>query len=169
MTYALVAYGSSHGSTADIADWIGETLRERGIRVDVSDAATVEDVSHYDLVVLGGALYAHRWQRQARRFARRHRTALLARPVWLFSTGPLDRSAEGAVIAPVPQVARIAERISARGHSTFGGRLAPDTTGFLARRMARTMAGDFRNRAQVTAFAYGIAAEAARPDVDAVR
>ncbi|MGY0234220.1 flavodoxin domain-containing protein [Longispora urticae] len=169
MINALVAYGSAHGSTAEIAGWIGEALRERGLHVEVRDAAAVDDVTEYDLVVLGGALYAHRWQRDARRFARRHREALTGRRVWLFSTGPLDRTAEDGSIAAVPKVARIAEKLHARGHVTFGGRLAADSTGFLASRMARTMAGDFRNRTQVTAWAYAIAADAVRPGTEILR
>lgn len=90
MTRVLVAYGSRRGSTAEIARWIGDVLHGLGLEAEVAEAATVRDVTAYDAVVLGGALYAGRWHKDARRFARRHATALSGRPVWLFSSGRLD-------------------------------------------------------------------------------
>jgi menaquinone-dependent protoporphyrinogen oxidase len=90
-----------------------------------------------------------RWHRDARHFVRRYRDALSERPVWLFSSGPLDRSAEERDIAPVRSVARATRRIGARGHVTFGGRLTPDPGGRIATGMAKKSAGDFRNREQV--------------------
>lgn len=33
----LAAYGSKRGSTAEIAEKIGETLRQKGLQVDVLD------------------------------------------------------------------------------------------------------------------------------------
>ena len=93
MTLALVAYCSKRGSTMEIAEWIGADLREAGVDVDVRPANSVKEVAPYDLVILGGALYMGRWHRDARRFARRHARMLRTRPVWLFSSGPLDDSA----------------------------------------------------------------------------
>lgn len=98
---ALVAYGSKNGSTAEIARWIASVLRDNGIDADARSAHEIQDVGPYDAVVLGGALYAGRWHRDARRFARRHHRELAARPVWLFSSGPLDPSASERDIPPV--------------------------------------------------------------------
>src|SRR5437016_11621099 len=94
----LVAYGTKNGATAGIAQTIGETLREHGVSVDVCPAAQVRQVSGYHAVVLGGALYMSRWHRAAVRFARRYAGSLRGRPVWLFSSGPLDTSADHADI-----------------------------------------------------------------------
>src|SRR6266536_3613757 len=107
----LVAYGSKGGGTAGIAETLGAALREDGLSVDVRPAAEVRDVSGYDAVVLGGAVYAARWHPEARKFARRHGRALRGRPVWLFSSGPLDRSAEAGEIAPVRSAAQAAEQL----------------------------------------------------------
>jgi menaquinone-dependent protoporphyrinogen oxidase len=157
----LVAYGSKRGGTAEIAQWIGDELRDAGLRVEVRPARKVRKVDTYDLVVLGGALYMGRWHRDARGFVRRHARALRARPVWLFASGPLDRSAEQDGLSPVPRTAglvRAADRVGAHGHIVFGGRLSPDANGFPASAMAKKMAGDYRNEARVRTWAAGIAA-----------
>ncbi|MBQ0984773.1 flavodoxin domain-containing protein [Streptomyces sp. F63] len=156
----LVTYGSKHGSTADIAQWIGDALRAREIDVVVLPASGVRDLEPYDAVVIGGGLYSGRWQKDAVRFARRNREELDRRPVWLFSSGPLDPSASERRIPPPKSVARIAEHVHAREHMTFGGRLAEDSDGFLTRRLvAEGRGGDFRDREQVRAWGEHIAAE----------
>lgn len=153
----LVAYASRHGATAEIAGWIAERLRGAGLRASVRETREVDDLSGYDAVVLGGALYARRWPRDARRFVRRHRTALRGVPVWLFSSGPLDESAETNELPPTRQVARLAARLDARGHATFGGAIQP-TSGAMARSMAAKLdRTDFRNRELVNAWADRIA------------
>ncbi len=160
-TRVLVAYGTEHGSTAEIAEWIAHDLRSRGLVAEVASAGAVRDVDGFDAVILGGALSGGRWHRDARRFARRYATALRGRPVWLFSSGPLDHSAEERDIPPVRSAARAARWLDARGHTTFGGRLRASARGFPASAMARTRAGDFRDRDQVRAWADTIAADLA--------
>ncbi|MCX4511025.1 flavodoxin domain-containing protein [Streptomyces sp. NBC_01619] len=157
---ALVAYGTTNGSTAEIARYIGSVLQDRGIRTEVRPAAEVHDVGPYDVVVLGGALYSGRWHRDARRFSRRHRRALAERPVWLFSSGPLDHSASRGDIAPVPGARRAARRLGAEEHVTFGGRLSPQARGRVARMMLEDgRGGDFRDFSCIAAWAERIAAD----------
>ena len=112
--------------------------------------------SRLGLVVAGG-LYAQRWHRDARRFVRRHQRELRVMPVWLICSGPLDDSADAGTLAVPKGVAKLADRVGARGTQTFGGRLAPDATGFIAGSMAKTRAGDFRSREQVDRFAREVA------------
>lgn len=154
----LIAYGTTRGSTAGIADMIADALRTEGISVDVRAAAQAGDVAGFDGIVLGGALYANRWHRDARRFARRNAKALTGRPVWIFSSGPLDASADGKDIGPVPQAADAARRLGAREHVTFGGRLSAEDGGFLARAMVRNgHGGDFRNPDRIASWSRAIA------------
>lgn len=157
MSHVLVAYASKHGSTREIAEVIGESLRETGLEVDVRAAAEVDDLGPYDAVVLGSALYSAHWQRDANRFVRRHRAELPQRPVWLFSSGPLDWSADRADIPLAEHVARDVEPIGARGHRTFGGRLLPDTPGIEPHILATHPTGDFRNWTAIRAWAREIA------------
>ncbi|MGP3953517.1 flavodoxin domain-containing protein [Streptomyces sp. 7N604] len=154
----LVAYGTRNGSTAEIAEWIGDALRQSGLRAEVRSAAEVRDIEEYEAVVLGGALYMGRWHRDATRFARRHDAALYARSVWLFSSGPLDPSAGERDIPPVPGVDRIAFRLDVLGHITFGGRLQEGAKGLIARQILKSgRGGDFRDPERVRAWARGIA------------
>jgi menaquinone-dependent protoporphyrinogen oxidase len=110
-------------------------------------------------VVVGGALYMARWHRDARRFVRRHRRDLRVRPVWLFSSGPLGDDEQKPDIPPVRGVATLMRKVAARGHATFGGCLASDPRGFMARSMATTMAGDWRDPAQVERWSASISAD----------
>ncbi|HEY5836338.1 flavodoxin domain-containing protein [Streptomyces sp.] len=164
----LVAYASKNGGTAEMAQWIGETLSGEGLDVEVRPAPAVEDLRPYTAVVLGSGVYAGRWLREAVRFARHHRKALLRIPVWLFSSGPLDVSAAEREIPAVPGVLKIADGLDAREHVTFGGRLVEGARGFIARLiLSKGKGGDFRDRDRVRAWALGIAKEAAaqpRPD-----
>jgi menaquinone-dependent protoporphyrinogen oxidase len=154
----LVAYGTKNGSTAGIADMIVATLRADGLTAEACPAADVRSVEEYDAVVLGGALYAGRWHRDSRTFARHYADALQSRPVWLFSSGPLDNSADKRELRPVSQVVKIATRVGAVEHVTFGGRLTKDAAGFMAKAIVRAgKGGDFRNPERIAAWSHTIA------------
>lgn len=155
----LVTFGSSRGGTEGLAGFVADVLAAQGFHVDVRPAAEVKSLDEYDAVVVGGALYAMRWHRDAIRFVRRHHTALSARPTWFFSSGPLDASASDHTIPPVKTVARLMHQVGARGHMTFGGRLRPDAKGFMAAKIAKKSAGDWRDHEQVDAWADAIAAD----------
>ncbi|WP_306320339.1 MULTISPECIES: flavodoxin domain-containing protein [unclassified Streptomyces] len=157
----LVAYATKNGSTAEIAEHVAGELAKAGCAVTVRPAAQAwRIVGEYDAVVLGGALYAGRWHRDARRCAWRARHELAARPVWLFSSGPLDASASERDIAPVAGVRRLADRTDARGHVTFGGRLDENARGRMARMIVKNgRGGDFRDFERIGAWARGIAGE----------
>jgi menaquinone-dependent protoporphyrinogen oxidase len=159
--HVLVTYGSKRGSTAELAAWLGDALTAEGLGVDVLPVREARDLEGYDAVVLGGALYANRWYRTARRFARRRRRQLRERAVWLFSSGPLDDSATERDIPPTKSVAATMTSLGARGHQTFGGSLRPDVSGFIASKVAAKAGGDHRDPAQVRAWAHTIATELA--------
>ncbi|NXY93028.1 flavodoxin [Streptomyces sp. BR123] len=158
----LVAYGSKHGATAGIAAEIGRTLREDGLDAVVLPADDVDDVRGFDAVVLGGSLYAGRWSGKARHCAERNEHYLKHRPVWLFSSGPIDSSAEQHEIPPVPAVARQMERLGAREHVTFGGSITASTPGLIAKAVIRHgRGGDFRNPERIQTWAHHISSELA--------
>jgi menaquinone-dependent protoporphyrinogen oxidase len=138
---------------------VADGLREEGFTVEIAPARKAGTPERYEAVVVGGALYAFRWHRDARRFVKRHAGALRQRPTYLFSSGPLDDSATKGDIPPVKVVRSLMERIGARDHVTFGGRLSPDAKGFPASAMAKTNAGDWRDADQVRAWTHRLALE----------
>ncbi len=145
----LVAYGSKRGGTLGLAEWLTDALREDGHEVTLRPAREVDDVSRFDAVIVGGSIYVFRWHRDARAFIHRHRDALLSRPVWLFSSGPLDDSATERDLRPIRFVRRAMIRIGAKGHKTFGGRMLPNDRSTLP-------VGDWRDRDQVVGWAREI-------------
>jgi menaquinone-dependent protoporphyrinogen oxidase len=155
----LIVYGSKRGGTEGLANMVADAFREEGFTAEVAAARAAPGVEGYDTVVIGGALYEMRWHRDARRFVKRHARDLRNRATYLFSSGPLDDSATQRDIPPVKGVQALMDTIGARGHITFGGRLAPDVKGFPAAAMAKKYAGDWRDPAHVRSWVEGIAAE----------
>ncbi|MEU4191714.1 flavodoxin domain-containing protein [Kribbella sp. NPDC026611] len=150
----LVAYASKAGATAGIAEAIGDELRAHGHLVDVLDVAQVNDLTPYDAVVLGSAIYARRWRPEAVHFLRHHTAELRDRQVWLFHSGPVGPDKDQAQTMP-RAVRHAAEKIGATPAVTFAGRLTPETaTGFLARHLATgTLSGDSRDWSKIRAWA----------------
>lgn len=164
MPDVLVTYASKRGSTAEIAAAIAQTLRESGLTVVCTPAGAVEDLAGVGAVVLGSALYAHRWRGEARRFLRRHSDELARRPLWVFSSGPVGEpkgDAEPSALEP-PGVVRRIEELGARGHVVFGGSMPAEPHGFLERVAVRNTPPEYRDLRdwdEIRGWAAGIASE----------
>jgi len=85
----LVAYATRYGSTREVAERVGATLRDRGLSVDVRSAKSVSDLSPYTAVVLGAPYFLGKMLKEATAFLERQRSALEAMPVALFALGPV--------------------------------------------------------------------------------
>jgi menaquinone-dependent protoporphyrinogen oxidase len=142
---------------------VADAFTQAGMEAVVRPGIEARSVDGYDAVVVGGALYANRWHRDARHFVKRETHGLLERPVWFFSSGPLDESARDDGIEPTRQVAKLMARVGTRGHMTFGGRLEPTAKGFPAKSMAKTRSGDWRDPQQVAEWVDTIVAELRPP------
>ena len=154
----LVAYATKLGSTAEIAETIAQVLRDGGHYAAAVPAREVTSLDDYDAVVLGSALYAAYWRRDAHRFVDRFREQLKARPLWLFSAGPLDRRLARADQPITPHGAEITRGLGARAHHTFGGRLSPDAA--VAPQVLQTHRfGDFRDWQKIVEYGYRIGRE----------
>lgn len=81
----LVAYDSKHGSTATIAEKVGDVLCENGFQVDIRPALNIDAISAYDVIVLGSPMYYATFLPGALTFLERHRTALAAKDVAVFA------------------------------------------------------------------------------------
>src|SRR5688500_14389827 len=84
----LVAFATKYGATEAIAQHIGQALSEAGLPVDILPVEHVGDVLPYRAVVLGSAVYAGNWRKEAAQFLETFQLELATRPVWLFSSGP---------------------------------------------------------------------------------
>lgn len=159
----LVAYGTKYGATAEIAGRVGATLQKAGLTVDILPAGKVSDVSPYDAAVLGSAVYAGSWRKDAAQLLIRHEKALSERPVWLFSSGPTGLGDPVALLNGwrLPDALRpIAERIHVRDIAVFHGALDLQKLNlieWLLIRGIKAPAGDFRDWEAITAWAGGIA------------
>ncbi|MEV7182233.1 flavodoxin domain-containing protein [Kitasatospora sp. NPDC093679] len=155
----LVAYGTKHGATAGIAEEIGRVLGAEGFTTEVRPAAEVTTVAGFDAVVLGSALHMNRWQRDALRCVHRHADELARRPVWLFSSGPVDSSAEQYEIPGGPGGRGDGAPARARARDLRRQRDRRDT-GFVARSMVRhDKGGDFRSPEQIGRWARQVGAD----------
>ncbi len=159
----LVTYATKNGSTAGIAEAIGEELKGMGLKAEVRPVREVRDVRPHGAVVLGSAIYMTHWRREALRFGSRQASELQGRPVWLFESGPLDASADEGKNMPVKAAAELARQIGARDQVTLGGRLVPENAGRFTRRLMESGKsggyGEFRNFDRVRSWARAIGAE----------
>jgi menaquinone-dependent protoporphyrinogen oxidase len=152
----LVTCATKHGATTEIAEALGRELRLRGADADVVPAAEVDGVDTYDAVVLGSAVYMGRWLPAARELAERRSEELARRTTWLFSSGPIGEQPQPN---EPPDLHGLAERVHARGHRVFAGRLRRSDLSVLERaavRAAKAPDGDYRDWDAVAAFAEEI-------------
>lgn len=158
----LVTYASKRGSTAEIAEKIGEVLRQNGLLVDVLPVNKVRDLTPYRTVVLGSSVYIGLWRREAVKFLKENEKYLSELTVWLFSSGPTGTGdplelTEGWCF---PESLRpVIERIQPRGITCFGGKLDLKNMNLIEKMMinkVKAPIGDFRNWVAITSWAEAI-------------
>ena len=160
----LVAYATKYGATKEIAERMGEVLGQAGVQADVQPAERVKDLDPYKAVVLGSAVYAGSWRKEAVAFLEAHEKALAQRPAWIFSSGPTGNADPVAIMKGwrFPEAQRpIADRIKPREIVMFHGVLDIKRMSFAERTIIKGMkapTGDFRDWTAITAWAQGIAA-----------
>jgi menaquinone-dependent protoporphyrinogen oxidase len=162
----LVAFGSRHGGTREIAATLARGLtaapagRRSGLSVALAPVEQRPDPMAFDAVVLGSPVYGGRWLAPVVDYVREVFPGLCDRPTWLFSSGMEGVS---SALLPATDDARwIGACIDAREHRTFAGRLETRLLS-AAERDAWTAgpqaSGDFRDRAAVHGWAERIASD----------
>lgn len=82
----FVGYASAHGSTAEIAEFIGKIIEEREFSVTIGNVSTVNSVDDYDAFVLGSAIHAGMWLTEFSQFLSRFEEILIQKPIYMFIT-----------------------------------------------------------------------------------
>ena len=188
MTKVLVVHGSRHGGTRGIAERIGAVLRTEGLEAVVAPADGRVDVSDADAFVVGSGVYMGNWLKEPLDFLDRNQAALGARPLWLFSSGPLPGSTaskggqdpladalgplEGPGSGGRRKIVELSAATHPRDHRVFPGAFDPaDPPRAMSERLVRMLPvskgllppGDFRNWDDIEAWARGIAAALGAP------
>lgn len=159
----LVAFATKYGATAEIADKIGQVLRESGLPADVLPVDSVGDLTRYDAVVLGSAVYVGQWRKEAATFLEANEKELAERPIWLFSSGP---TGEGDPVQLMkgfrfPEAQQpIADRIQPHDIAFFHGVLDKKKLNMVEKLLVKGIkapVGDFRDWDAISSWAATIA------------
>ena len=159
----LVTYATKYGGTAEIAEKIGQVLREAGLRADVLPAERVSDLTSYKAVVLGSAVYVGKWRKEAMKFLQVSEEALADRRVWLFSSGP---TGEGDPVELMKgwrfpaALQPIADRIQPHDIAVFHGVVDEEKLNLIQRwviKLVKAPLGDSRDWDAITSWATAIA------------
>ena len=101
MKRILVTYATLSGSTAEVAQVVGEEIAGEGIQVEVLPLEKVADLSAYHAVVIGAPMIMG-WHRSATKFLKKHRKALEHIPLAIFATAMSLTSTEEMALNGVP-------------------------------------------------------------------
>jgi menaquinone-dependent protoporphyrinogen oxidase len=166
----LVAYATKYGSTAEIAEKIGEVLRQEGLDTDVLLVREIGDVSAYPAVVLGSAVYIGQWRKEAAKFLTANEPVLAGRPVWLFSSGPTGEGDPAELVQGwrIPsKLQPVADRIKPRDIAIFHGATNAEKMNFIEKFMLKNVGapvGDYRDWEAISAWARAIAEALKKPE-----
>ena len=159
----LVAYATKYGATAEIAEKIGQVIRQAGLNADVLPADRVSDLTPYKAVVLGSAVYVGQWRKEAATFLEANEEELAERPVWLFSSGPTGEGDPMQLMKGFrfPEAQQpIADRIQPRDIAFFHGVLDMKELSLVEKLIVKGIkapVGDFRDWDAINSWATAIA------------
>ena len=110
--HLLIAYATTDGMTARVAERIAEAARASGCDADVVDTAALPrdfDPNRYDRILVGASMHAQGYQRAAKRFVQRYGDGLRSRHSGFFSVclsilsnNPEERAASRRIAEQFP-------------------------------------------------------------------
>ncbi|MHB8104443.1 MAG: flavodoxin domain-containing protein [Dehalococcoidales bacterium] len=160
----LVAYASKYGATKEIAEKIGEVLKEAGLNADIVPIKSVKNLGDHKDVVIGSAMYMGMWLREGANFLKKNEALLVERRVWVFSSGPSGKGDPvqllKGVVLPL-NVKQIIERIKPQDIAVFHGYLNEEKMNSIEKWVVKRVGGgfgDFRDWDMITKWAQKVAA-----------
>jgi menaquinone-dependent protoporphyrinogen oxidase len=169
----LSVYASAHGSTAEVARFLAEVWRGRGMETELAAVGPAVPLEGYDAYALGTAIHHGLWLPEMASFVRRARGELARKPLYLWLT--CLRAVEPGGYAYVtnnylPNV--LPRALSFRKIGIFAGKvdpetLSPDETWTLTfrydgARNPATLSGDHRDWNAIGAWAEQVADDLVR-------
>ena len=160
MSKILVAYATRAGSTAEVAEEIGATLRANGATVDVRAIKSVRDVNGYDAAIIGSAIRMGSWLPEMVDFIKANQASLNAIPIALFTVHILNtgedeasRAAQQAYLNPIRLLVKPTDDVF------FSGKIALEPLSFVDRLMVKMVnppVGDYRDWDKIRAWSSAV-------------
>ncbi len=160
----VVTYVSQYGATKEIAEKIGDVLRQAGLQADVLPVGGIRDLNQYKAIIMGSGVYIGNWPKEAAAFLRANEKILADRPVWLFSSGP---TGEGDPVELLEgwrlpaSLKPVVDRIHPCDVAVFHGFINPDKINFMQKWAIKNIVkkpfGDFRDWDMIVTWATTIA------------
>lgn len=156
----LVTYASKYGSTGGVADVIGKELCSREVATDVVLIRNASNVSSYQGVVIGSAIYMGKWMSEAVDFVKKNKDILRQVPVAYFLvcmtlSRPTDKN-RAEVLAYMDPILKAVPEIRPVGIGTFAGALDYNNLSWLYKKILKFKGapeGDFRDWNAIRAWA----------------
>ena len=161
----LVAYGSRYGATKEIAEKIGDVIRQAGFDVDVKTGNESGNPQDYNAFILGSAVYAGFWRKDIVQFIQQNAGLLANHPTWIFSSGPTGGDPVQKTLDswPYPPKLKSAiKQIQPKEVTMFHGSIdSSDLNPFfkLIIKMVKAPYGDYRRWDDIEAWAIGVAGQ----------
>jgi menaquinone-dependent protoporphyrinogen oxidase len=148
----LVTYASKYGSTGGVADAIGKELCSCELATDVVLIKNVTNVSSYQGVVIGSAIYMGKWMSEAVDFVKKNKDILRQVPIAYFLvcmtlSQPTEKN-RAEVLSYMDPILKAVPEIRPVGIGTFTGALDYNNLSWLNKKILKskgTPEGDFRD------------------------
>jgi menaquinone-dependent protoporphyrinogen oxidase len=156
----LVTYASKYGSSGGVADAIGKELCSKGVAADVVLIKNAGNISSYQGVVIGSAIYMGKWMPEAVDFVKKNRDVLRQVPVAYFLVcmtlaRPTEKN-RAEVLSYVDPILKAVPEIKPVGIGTFAGALDYNNLSWLNKKILKSKGspeGDFRDWNAIRAWA----------------
>lgn len=156
----LVTYATKAGSTAGVAERIGQVFERRGIAVDVWPVEKTKDIESYDAVVFGSAIRAGQLLPAATKFLKSNASALQHKPTSVFLVCLTMKDDTEDNRAAVQAYLNLVRALITPAHeAVFPGAMIIKNLGVVERMMMKAMKspeGDYRRWEEVDAWAEGL-------------